>query len=178
MIESKLPTRGEALVYLVESGCSKAVVEHCKAVSMFARKIAEAFTARGFNIDLKLIEIGGLLHDIGRSKTHTVDHGVAGGEIARSLGVPSSVVRVIERHVGGGIPKAEAERLGWLAKDFLPKTWEEKIVCYADKRIEGLRVVSIGRAEKTYAASLGEGHPALYRIKKLHDEIVAVVGEF
>jgi len=178
VIESKLPTRGEALNFLSEVGCSKAVVEHCKAVAAFACKIAEAFKARGFDIDVRLVEIGSLLHDIGRSKTHVVDHGVVGGEIARSLGFPSSVVRIVERHVGGGIPKAEAERLRWVPRDFLPKTWEEKIVCYADKRVEGLRVVSIEQAKRVYAASLGEGHPALDRIMRLHDEIVAVVGDF
>jgi len=173
--EPGLPTRAEALNILARAGCSRKVIDHCKAVSKFSVRIARAFSMKGIDVDLHLVEIGGLLHDLGRSRTHSVDHGPIGGEVARSLGLPQSIVRIIERHVGGGIPKDEARRLGWLAKDCLPETWEEKIVCYADKRVEGLRTVPIEQALRTYAANLGEDHPAIGRIRKLHEEIVAVV---
>jgi len=175
--EPRLPTRAEALVFLAKAGCSQHVIEHCKAVSRFAGKIAKAFQRKGFNIDLELVEVSGLLHDIGRSKTHSVYHGLIGSQIAHSLGLSSSVVQIIERHVGGGIPKEEAKLLGWPAKDYLPQTLEEKIVCYADKRVESLRTVSVKQALKTYAAHLGENHPALDRIMKLHEEITAIVGD-
>ncbi len=177
MSESKLPTSAEALGLLVKTGCSKRVVEHCKTVSKFSVKVAGAFKEKGVSINIQLVEIGGLLHDIGRSKTHTVDHGFIGGEIARSLALPQSVVKVIERHVGGGIPMEEAKRLGWPVRNYLPLTWEEKIVCYADKRVEGMRTVPIRQALGSYVARLGRNHPAIDRIKKLHAEIVAVVGE-
>lgn len=177
MSDPKLPTRDEALGFLEKAGCSQGVIEHCEAVSRFAVRIAKAFHKKGFDVDVNLVEVSGLLHDIGRSKTHTVDHGVVGGEIARSFDLPSSVVRIVERHVGGGIPKEEAKRLGWPAKDYLPQTLEEKIVCYADKRVEGLRTVSMDQALKSYVASLGKNHPAISRIEKLHEEIVATVGD-
>lgn len=177
MIETKLPTRAEALDFLVAAGCSKRVIDHSKAVSKFSVKLARVFQERGIDIDPQLVEIGGLLHDIGRSKTHTVDHGSIGGEVARSLKLATPLIHIIERHVGGGIPKEEARRLGWPPRNYLPETWEEKIVCYADKRVEGLRVVSIRRAMRPYVARLGEQHPAIGRIMKLHDEIVAMVGD-
>lgn len=177
MSESRLPTRTEALDILVKTGCSKRVIDHCKTVAKFSVRIAKAFQEKHGGIDIQLVEISGLLHDIGRSKTHTVDHGFIGGEIARSMALPQSVVKAIERHVGGGIPKEEAKRLGWPAKSYLPLTWEEKIVCYADKRVEGLRIVPISQALGSYVARLGRNHPAIDRIKKLHEEIVAVVGE-
>ena len=176
MSEPSLPTRAEALDFLVKAGCTKAVIEHCKTVSGFAVKIARAFRASGINVDVRLVEIGALLHDIGRSRTHSVDHGLVGGEMARSLRFPRSLARIIERHVGGGIPKEEAKKLAWPLRDYLPNTWEEKIVCYADKRVEGLRVVPLSKAVKTYTASLGRNHPAIDRIRMLHEEIVAVVG--
>jgi len=175
--ESELLTRAEALRVLAKTGCSKRVIEHCKTVSKFAVRVAQAFKEKGVSVNIQLVEIGGLLHDIGRSKTHTVDHGFIGGQIACSLGLPQSVVKAIERHVGGGIPKEEAKRLGWPARSYLPLTWEEKIVCYADKRVEGMRTVQIRQALESYVARLGRNHPAIDRIKKLHEEIVAMVGE-
>lgn len=176
MSESKLPTRAEALEILAKAGCSPRVVEHCKTVSRFAVRVAKAFRKKGFDVNIDLVEVSGLLHDIGRSKTHSVDHALIGAKIARSFHLPEQVARIIERHAGGGIPKDEAKKLGWPAKDYLPQTWEEKIVCYADKRIEGLKVVPIERALKPYTAHLGKNHPAVNRIKKLDAEIVGAVG--
>jgi uncharacterized protein len=175
--EQNVPTQAEALNFLLKANCSESVIEHCKTVSKFAVKIAKVFKKKGFNVDVQLVEVGALLHDIGRSKTHKVDHGKVGGEIARTLGLPNSVVQIIERHVGGGITKEEAENLDLPAKDYLPQTLEEKIVSYADKRVEHLSTVPIEQALKAYIASLGENHPAINRIKKLHEEIVAIVGD-
>ena len=177
MSEQNVPTRVEALNLLLKANCPKSVIEHCRTVSKFAVRIAKVFKKKGFNVDVQLVEVGALLHDIGRSKTHKVDHGIIGGEIARTLGLPNSVVQIIERHVGGGISKEEAENLGLPAKDYLPQTLEEKIVSYADKRVERLSTVPIEQALKAYVASLGENHPAINRIRKLHQEIVAVVGD-
>jgi uncharacterized protein len=175
--EPRLPTRAQSLNFLVEAGCSKGVIDHCKMVSRVSVSIAKAFVNKGFDVDVKLVEVSSLLHDIGRCKTHTVDHGIVGGQIARSLGLSRSIVRIIERHVGGGVPKDEARMLGWPPRDYLPRTLEEKIVCYADKRVEGLKTVPIERALKPYVASLGENHPAVMRIEKLHEEIVTAVGD-
>jgi len=175
--EPKLPSRAEALSLLIKAGCSRRVIEHCRAVSHFAIKIAKAYHKKGVNVDIKLVEVSALLHDVGRSKTHTVDHAIVGADIARSFGLLEEVAQIIERHAGGGIPREEAKQLGWPARDYLPRTLEEKIVCYADKRVEGLRTVPIERAIKGYAASLGEKHPAIERIRKLHQEILAGVGE-
>jgi len=176
--EPRLPTRREALNLLVKAGCSPNVVEHCKSVSAFAVKVAEICQKRGLKTDVSLVEISALLHDIGRSKTHSVDHALVGGKIARSLSLPNSVVSIIERHAGGGISKEEAKKLGWPAKDYLPKTLEEKIVCYADKRVEGLRIVPIEQTMKVYETALGKNHPAIKRIWQLHREITTLTGNF
>lgn len=172
-----LPSRREALNLLAKAGCSPSVVEHCKRVAAFAVKVAKACQKKQPSINIELVEISALLHDIGRSRTHTVNHALEGGRIARTYGLPLSVVHVIERHAGGGIPKEEAKALDWPPKDYLPKTLEEKIVCYADKRVEGLRVVPIDRAVQAYAADLGKNHPTIKRIWALHYEITALAGE-
>jgi len=167
-----------ALRLLSQNGCSSKVIAHCKAVSALAVKIAKACEKKGLNVDIKLVQVGALLHDIGRSKTHNVDHVVVGAEIARTLNLPESVVSIIERHAGGGITINEARKLGWPVKSYRPQTLEEKIVTYADKLIEGLRRVRIERTIKKLSRELDEEHPSIKRVKKLHEEFSSLIGDF
>lgn len=165
----RLPTRKEALSFLLKAGCSPEVVRHAKAVAALAVKIAEASRKKGLEVDIQLVEIGALLHDIGRSKTHSVNHVIAGTEIAKSLGLPKPVVSIIERHAGSGISRDEAQKLGWPVKDYVPRTLEEKIVTYADKLIESLKRVPIERVlEKFSRDNLPQS--SIQRMKRLHEE--------
>ncbi len=165
----RLPTKKEAQGFLVNAGCSPGVVRHAKVVATLAVKIAEVCRKKGLEVDIQLVEIGALLHDIGRSKTNSVHHVIAGVEIAKSLGLPDSVVSIIERHAGSGISKDEAQKLGWPVKEYVPQTLEEKIVTYADKLIEGLRRVPIERVLKKF---LRDNLPqsSLLRMQQLHEE--------
>ncbi|MEM3442440.1 MAG: HDIG domain-containing protein, partial [Candidatus Bathyarchaeia archaeon] len=131
-MSERLPSREKAIEILQKSGCLKNVIKHCEAVAEIALEIAKACKDKGFNVDLELVEIGALLHDIGRAKTHSVHHAVIGAEIAKSFGLPDPVISIIKRHVGGGITKEEAEALGWPKDVYVPQTLEEKIVAYAD----------------------------------------------
>jgi len=177
-VSERLPSTQMALKLLSQSGCSNKIIEHCKAVSALAVQIAKACKKKGLNVNIKLVQVGALLHDIGRSKTHSVDHVVVGAEIARSLNLPKSVVSIIERHAGGGITINEARRLGWPVKSYLPQTPEEKIVTYADKLIEGPRRVRIERTIKKLSMELDEAHPSIKRVKKLHEEFSSLIGDF
>jgi uncharacterized protein len=56
------------------------VIKHCEAVAELAVEIAKACKEKGLNVNLELVEIGALLHDIGRSKTHSVHHAMAGAK--------------------------------------------------------------------------------------------------
>jgi uncharacterized protein len=177
-VSEELPSPQMALKLLSQSGCSSRVIVHCKAVAALAVQIAKACKKKGLNVDIKLVEVGALLHDIGRSKTHGVDHVVRGAEIARSLNLPESVVSIIERHAGGGITIDEAIKLGWPVKSYVPKTLEEKIVTYADKLIEGLRIVPIEQTIKKLSRELGANHSSVARVKKLHEEFSSLIGDF
>jgi len=176
-LSDRLPSRQRALRILEEAGCSRDVVNHCKAVARLAVKTAEAFQSRGFNVDIGLVEIGALLHDVGRSQSHEVDHVVIGSNIAQSLGLPAQLVSMIKRHAGGGKTPEEAKQLGWPVKSYLPQTLEEKIVSYADKLIEGTRRVPIRRTIRTFSKKLGESHQAIERVKRLYEEMSQLIGD-
>jgi len=162
------------------------IVEHSLMVSNKAIKIGNALKRKGYKINLELLRLGALLHDIGRAKTNSVKHGFEGGKILRELGCPK-LARIAECHVGAGIPKDEARELGLPEKDFLPQTLEEKIVAYADKFF-GTRLVfnsyiiedvkrkvvefkTIDNTKKQFINELGKDHPAIRRLNRLETEI-------
>lgn len=124
-----------------------------------------------------MVEAGALLHDIGRSQTHSIEHGAMGGQIARRLGMPMELTHIIERHVGAGLTQDEARRNNLPKGHYIPETLEEKIVCYADKLIEGAREVGIDSTIDGFAQELGGDHPSIKRLQDLHREMVAVLGD-
>ena len=174
-MSDKLPTAEDARRLLRETGCSKAVVDHCKTVARLACDTAIVCKENGLEVDLRLVEIGALLHDLGRSRTHAVHHAIVGSRIAKAKGVPEAVISIIKRHVGGGITAVEAEKLGWPEDTYVPVTLEEKIVSYADKLIAGSNKASI---EATIANLSKDKKPeAAERVRRLHKEISSLVGD-
>lgn len=172
----ELPSEEDAVKLLKKAGCSGRVIEHSVTVSKLATKIAEACKKKGIKVNIGLVKIGGLLHDIGRSKTHSVDHSVVGADIARKLKLPEEVINIIERHVGGGISKEEAEALGWPKSEYMPQSMEEKIVSYADKLINGSEKTTIEDEIKILSRRLGPTHPAIKRVKMLDEEFKKLLG--
>jgi len=169
--------RGECVKLLRAAGCEEAVIKHCIAVAELALEIAAASKNKNKkgnenkSIDEELVFTGALLHDIGRARSHGVEHGFLGGEIAKSLGLDDGLVKIIQRHVGAGITAEEAKQLGLPRISLMPETMEEKIVAYADSLIEGTRRTSIEHALSNLKKKLGESHPAVARLKKLHEEV-------
>lgn len=108
------------------------ILKHCIATQEKAIHIVRKVSST-LDVNVKLVSIGALLHDIGRARVHDITHGFVGGQILLSEGFPIQVVRVVERHVLGGFTSAEAKLVGLPYRSFLPRTWEEKIVCVADK---------------------------------------------
>lgn len=168
--------RERALRALRDAGCSEKVIQHCLTVESTALSIAGRITANGRSLNLGLISIGGLLHDIGRSKTHGVAHGVEGGRILRSMGL-EDLVRFAECHIGAGIPTDEAKKLGLPAKNFLPRSIEEKVVAYSDKLVFGDRVGAYEEVLANFKSDLGPRHPAIGRLARLHKEIHDLMGD-
>ena len=139
----------DAITFLEKSGCSPDVIDHCMTVAVSARKLAEDIIdcsdkkGTRIEIDIDTVYIGALLHDIGRSKTHGLRHAVEGAEMAIVMGLDYKIVNIIERHLGGGIPREEAVILGLPDKDYLPVSIEEKVVAHADNLVSGSEVCTL-----------------------------------
>lgn len=163
-------TKSKALLLLKEAGCDKNLIKHSIAVSKLASKIAKKLKILGYDIDLNFIEIAALLHDIGRSKTNSIKHGIEGAKILKRKGL-EKFAKVCERHIGAGISKEEAFSLSMPKRDFIPKTLEEKVIAHADNLISGDKEVEIDETIDELKKKLGKGHPAVLRVSLLAKEI-------
>ncbi len=162
-------SKKQALKLLEKTGCSKSVIKHSELVSRKSKELAGKIKNNGNEVDVGLCEIGGLLHDIGRSRTHGVKHALEGGKILKNH---PRLKRIAEVHIGGGLPEDEAEKLGLPKKDYTPETVEEKIVCYADKLVqEDNYAEDVGPEIRKLKKSLGENHPAIKRLKNIEKEV-------
>ena len=124
---------------LHDAGCSTKIIAHCRGVRDCACTYAEQNPAISFS----LVEKGAMLHDIGRSRTHTILHAQCGADLVRSMGMDEKIARIVECHTGAGLTADECALLGLSPRNCIPSTAEEKIVAHADNLIAGTRRVSI-----------------------------------
>lgn len=121
----------------------KLLVDHGRDVARKALQIADRLDH--LEIDRDFVFEAAVLHDIGIYLTRApgigctgdapyVCHGYLGGRILRKQGLPQHAL-VCERHVGCGISAAEIRRrrIPLPARDMLPVSIEEQLICYADK---------------------------------------------
>ena len=135
-----IPSEEEALALHRKYGSNDIIVKHCLTAARVTKIIMGRLRGLGKPVDEKAAVAGALLHDIGRNRTQTVRHGLEGALILEREGVQDSVVQIVRRHVGAGISPEEARRLGLPDLDYIPRTLEERIVCFSDKLIDSERV--------------------------------------
>lgn len=171
-----LLSREDCLRILEDAGVGDNVLKHVLLVESLALAIArEIERAHPGSVDLELIAAGALLHDLGRARTHGVEHATVGVEMAERLGLDARIVEIIRRHVGAGLLPQEARALGLPSWDGMPRTLEEKIVCHAD-------TLCGERSRRTLARTVEEirRHDAREwerRAVALHRELGALAGK-
>jgi len=166
-----IPTDKQCISLLWKAGCKKRVVVHCATVRAVAEEMAKGIK----QADMKLVIAGALLHDIGRSETHTIMHACIGAQILEGYGVPADICEIVRKHTGAGLDADEAVELGLPPGDYMPKTIEEKIVAQADNMVSDNRVVPHGfSVDKLAAKGAQEG---ANRIEALHRELSELYGE-
>src|SRR3989338_2796142 len=126
----KIPTKEECLKILKDNNVPDNIIAHTKKVCEFSLKVCGVLEERGIKVNRKLVAAAALLHDIKKLKPG--DHEIEGANYISSLGYPE-VGNLIKKH---GLKHSFTD-------EFIPKTWEEKIIFYSDKRVKNDKVVSI-----------------------------------
>lgn len=129
---SKVPTADRCFRFVRDNGMDDDLLTHTMSVLDRALHLQNSYGG-----NLRLIIAGAILHDIGRTVTHGVEHGIEGARLIREEGWDEELAKIVERHIGGGITKKEAEDQGLPPKDYVPRTLEEKIICHADNTAGG-----------------------------------------
>jgi putative nucleotidyltransferase with HDIG domain len=120
------------------------IIAHSLAVERFAIKLAKKIKKRGAVVDLALVSRGALLHDLDKVEcvecekrglgSPEAGHGKRAFKMLSAKGAAFRKIALIaRRHVLESV----------LTPNEAPKSIEEKIVFYADKRVTGVRVVSL-----------------------------------
>lgn len=170
--ERTIPRRSEALELMDELNLPLSIKNHSIKVAEKALEIANKINK--VEVKKSLIEVGALLHDIGRSKTHGFRHALAGGDILRSEGFSEDLARICETHILGGLDREDAKEVGLPERDYVPETIEEKIVCIADKHILEDQKVSVEERFNKWFNKYGRTKllvKSRERIKKIQKEI-------
>jgi len=125
----KLPSREKCFAYLKEYKLPQKVILHSLKVNLIAVFLARRLREKGVRIDVSAVDRASLLHDLDKIKTlKSHEHGIITEEILRKKGF-SSLGRLAKFH-----------RFDYVLK---LKTWEEKIINYADKRCVEYKIVTL-----------------------------------
>ena len=122
------------IALLKRAGMSDDDIDHSVKVAEKALEIARRIGGDG--IDQELVGRGGLFHDLGKCRTHDLEHGKIGAEIGRKIGLNEKITAIMEKHIRGGLTETEARELGLPVKDYSLRRIEERIIIYADRLVD------------------------------------------
>jgi uncharacterized protein len=121
------------IALLRQAGVSEEDIAHSVKVAEKALEIASRIRR---TLDIELVGRGALFHDLGKAKTHEIEHGKLGAEMGAAIGLPPAITAVMEKHIRGGLSAEEAVELGLPVKDYTLATLEERIIIYADRLVD------------------------------------------
>jgi uncharacterized protein len=116
------------------AGVSEDDITHSVNVADKALEIARRIGGNGINQEL--VGRGALFHDLGKAKTHEMEHGKIGAELGCKIGLPQEICDIMEKHIRGGLTGPEARELELPVKDYTLHRLEERIIIYADRLVD------------------------------------------
>ena len=151
----RLPSPGQCLELMDIHGMLPHIRAHSYRVMQVADQLGQALAAVGFELHLRLISTGALLHDIGKTACLGTanNHAHLGSDILLSLGYPE-LAQIVREHV----------RLEEEVADPRPLR-EAEVVNYADKRVLHDKVVTLEVRFADLRVRYGRTPEALARIR-------------
>lgn len=173
-----VPDENQCMEIMESIGISGSVIDHVMCVhslgiEMVTRSMKKDPSVEA-KIDLKLLSAGLLLHDIGRSITHSIGHVDKGYHLAMEKGLDERICNMIRNHIGAGVTAEEAPNLGLEPIDHIPKDLMEKIICHADNLVGERSRRSLDTAVNRLVQK--GAITAADRMKKLHLELEDLLG--
>ncbi len=161
-----IPTREECLGLLKENPVPENVVNHCLMVNKVAVFLAKKLKERGIEVNVELVDVASLLHDVGRTREKE--------KYPKPKHLEEGYNRLKDKY-----PEvAETIRVHGLLILDKAQTWEQKIVNYADKRAWEHEIVSlqkrISSVERRYEFTMPEEMKQKYF--QLEKEIFNIIG--
>ena len=136
------------------------IIRHCVIVSRVGCNIAHNLALKGDKLDIDIIRVGALLHDIAKKKAmeQGEDHAEMGAQLLESMG-HHRIAEIIRQHV---FLKQPFERQKSLS--------EELVVNYADKRVMHTMVVSLEVRFRDLLIRYGKNRMAVEKINELFEQ--------
>ena len=133
-----LPSREECLALLEKYELPEHIVRHSLEVEKVAVYLAKKLLEAGEQIDVDLVSRAAILHDLDKMKSLEVGsgHGTISRKILEKEGLPKLGLIAFKHHLSIVLGSSPFQ------------TWEEKIVYYADKRVNHDQIVSLGERFK------------------------------
>ncbi len=163
-----LPSREECFRLLKEFHTPENIIKHTLAVNKLCMDLGRRLKARGEKIDLELLDRASLLHDLDKFMTLREDyemHGIEACRILRKRGYPE-LAEIVRKH-----------RILTILRPGELRTWEEKLVYYADKRVVHDRVVPVREKMEYLAKAYNMRGRDLEKLKKCEKETLKLEKE-
>jgi putative hydrolase of the HAD superfamily len=134
----KNPGYTQCIAWILSQPASPNLLAHVHAVAAAAYQLALWLRANGLSVDPILTHRGGLLHDLAKLETlrrapaQRVGHAELAAMILHDLQQPA-LAEIARRH-----PLFTLRH-----PDLAPRTWEEKLVYFTDKLVEGSRIAGL-----------------------------------
>lgn len=161
-----IPTKEQCLAMIEEYGVYENIRRHIFQVTRVAVFLGKRMKERGIKIDLKLLEAGALLHDLDKHITIEMGredlHGDEGMRILSERGM-DEVVPLVDKHRVSQVRRLES--------------MEEKILWYADMRVNHDKIVNIkerikylweryGNIRNEHGENIENWEPDIYKLEK------------
>jgi uncharacterized protein len=155
-----IPTLTDCLALMKAYGMLPNIREHSLLVRQVALQLGTSLVKAGFALHLDLIEVGALLHDLGKTRClgTSINHAEWGAKALQAAGYPE-VAQVVREHV-----------FLQLAGEDPCAIREAEVVNYADKRVLHTEVVTLAARFADLRERYGRSPEAMSRIAGLEQK--------